>query len=115
MPGGLFDSLTDLFEAPATIVFIHRWFAFAVAAIAVLVVVACRGREDLGVRRAVRWILLVVCLQIVLGVVTVLSSVQMVVALAHQGTAIALFGLTILLLHRLRSLDAVEGSRGGLR
>ena len=109
VPGGLFDSFTDLFEEPATIVFIHRWFAFAVAAMAVLVVVACRGREDLGVRRAVRWILVVVCLQIVLGVVTVLSSVQMVVALAHQATAIALFGASVYLLHSLRSLDAAKG------
>lgn len=109
VPAKLFGSVTDLFEAPATIVFIHRWFAFVVAAMAGLVAVVARSRwADPGVRRAVLGLLGVIVVQIVLGIVTVLTSVQMAVALLHQTTAIALFGVTVFLLHRLRSLDAAS-------
>jgi len=47
-----------------------------------------------------------VSLQIILGILTILSYVNIVVALLHQAGAIALFALTIYFIHRFRALDA---------
>jgi heme A synthase len=49
-----------------------------------------------------------VSLQIVLGILTVLSYVNIVVALLHQAGAIALFSITIYFIHRFRALDEKE-------
>jgi heme A synthase len=50
-------------------------------------------------------------LQITLGVLTVLSYVNIVVALVHQANALVLFALGIYLIHRLRALDSLKESR----
>ncbi len=106
VPSGLLRSVNDLLEAPATVAFIHRWFAFVVAGAAVVVtVVVHRTVGDRVARRASTALLALIGAQIVLGITTVLSSVETAVALAHQATAIALFAVTIVLLHRLRRLD----------
>ena len=46
-----------------------------------------------------------VALQIILGVLTILSYVNIWVALIHQANALVLFGLAIYFIHRLRALD----------
>lgn len=111
-PSGLFSKVTDLFETPATIVFIHRWFAFAVAAVALCLAVAVRRdrRGDGEARLAVWGLLSAIGAQILLGVLTVLTGVNPAIALAHQATAIAVFSAGIVVLHRLRLLDAAGSS-----
>jgi heme A synthase len=47
-----------------------------------------------------------VVLQIALGVWTILSYVNIVVALVHQANAIVLFALAVYFIHRFRALDA---------
>ncbi len=106
VPPNLFNSLLNFFEAPVTIVFIHRWFAFAVLAMVVYVYVAVRRHNQPDLLRGFSGLVAVVALQIVLGILTVLSYVNIVIALLHQATAIALFAITIYLLHRFRALDA---------
>ncbi len=107
LPAGLFSSFGDLVEAPATIVFIHRWFAFVVATVAVAVaIVALRHSTEATVRRGVIALVSLVCLQIVLGVTTVLTSVNEVLALSHQTTAVALLAAGVFVLHRVRALDS---------
>lgn len=107
VPSGLVASLSDLIESPITVVFIHRWLAFAVLALAVaLVAVVDRRRADPTIRRGLGVLIAVVVAQILLGIATVLTSVEVGVALAHQGGATALFGICTVLLHRLRSADA---------
>lgn len=101
IPSGLFRSLTDLVESPATIVFVHRWFAFVVAAGAICVTALVRrGDANAATRRVATALLALIGVQIVLGVATVLSSVDIAIALTHQATAIALFSVTVVLLHR---------------
>ena len=114
LPAGLFSSVTDLFEAPATIVFIHRWFAFAVAAAALwLAAVILRDRRSDAEARLAVWALLsAIGAQIVLGVLTVLTGVNPAIALAHQATAIAVFSGGIAVLHRLRLLDVADSEVG---
>ncbi len=48
----------------------------------------------------------VVALQITLGVLVILSYVNIVIALLHQANAIVLFVLAIYFIHRFRALDA---------
>lgn len=114
IPTGLFAKVTDLFEAPATIVFIHRWFAFAVAAVAVWLLVVVRRHcwADSEARVGVWGLLAAIGVQIVLGVLTVLTGVNEVVALLHQATAIAVFSMGVFCLHRLRLLDRAEAGAG---
>lgn len=107
IPPNLFSSWINLFEVPQTIVFIHRWFAFA-GLIAVPVVYYFAKRQNYP-REILKGLLLltgVVTLQIVLGVLTVLSYVNIVVALVHQANVLLLLGLAIYFIHRLRALDS---------
>jgi len=107
IPPGLFNSLINLFEAPQTIVFIHRWFAFVVLLAVPFVYSAARKNgfpQDL--QNGLKWLIGVVSLQIVLGILTVLSVVNIVIALLHQANAIVLFGLAVYFIHRFRALDA---------
>ena len=50
----------------------------------------------------------VVALQITLGVLVILSYVNIVIALLHQANAIVLFVLAIYFIHRFRALDMVK-------
>jgi cytochrome c oxidase assembly protein subunit 15 len=110
IPPNLFSSIINVLESPQTIVFIHRWFAFAVLIAALIMYVYAR-RQGYHVEIKNGLILLVgaVVLQITLGVLTILSYVNIVFALLHQATAIGLFGLGVYFIHRFRALDANPG------
>lgn len=106
IPPNLFNSFGSLFESPQTIVFIHRWLAWLVLIAAVFVVASARKQNYLGEIKNGMWLLLgIVALQITLGVLTVLSFVNIVIALLHQATAIGLFALGVYFNHRFRALD----------
>ena len=107
IPPNLFNSFTNLIESPQTIVFIHRWFAFAILIAVPFVYYTARKRnhpQDIQV--GLKWLIGIVALQIVLGVLTVLSFVNIVIALIHQANAIVLFALSVYFIHRFRALDA---------
>jgi cytochrome c oxidase assembly protein subunit 15 len=55
--------------------------------------------------KGLQWFIAAVSLQIVLGILTILSYVNIVIALLHQAGAIALFVLSIYFIHRFRGLD----------
>jgi cytochrome c oxidase assembly protein subunit 15 len=107
IPPNLFSSFINIFEAPQTIVFIHRWFAFVVlAAVVYLYTVVRKNNYQSDLFKGLQWFIAAVSLQIILGILTILSYVNIVVALLHQAGAIALFALTIYFIHRFRALDA---------
>ena len=54
------------------------------------------------------WLIGVVALQITLGVLTILSYVNIVIALLHQANAILLLGLAVYFIHRFRALDEAK-------
>ena len=107
IPPNLFSSFINIFETTQTIVFIHRWFAFVVLAAVIYVYYVVRKtnyQSDLV--KGLQWLIGAVSLQIILGILTILSYVNIVIALLHQAGAIALFALTIYFIHRFRALDA---------
>ena len=106
IPPNLFNSFVNFFETPQTIVFIHRWFAFAVLiAITMFYFTARMKSASFEIKNGLNWLLGLVVFQIVLGILTVLLHVQIAIALAHQAGALALFALMIYFIHRLRAID----------
>jgi cytochrome c oxidase assembly protein subunit 15 len=74
----------NVVDNPIVVQFVHRWFAFVAAAgLAWLAARAIR----LGVRRQGQVVIALVCLQIALGISTLLSGVEIVVAVVHQLNA----------------------------
>jgi len=106
IPPNLFNSFVNIFESPQTIVFIHRWFAWMVLIAATVMVWQARkhGYTN-GIKNGLIWLVAAVALQITLGILTVLSFVNITIALMHQATAILLFALGIYFIQRFRDMD----------
>lgn len=109
IPPNLFNSWINLFETPQAIVFIHRWFAW-LGLIAVLYVFWLINRMNYppDIKNGLRILIGVAALQITLGILTILSYVNIVIALLHQANAIVLFGLGVYFIHRFRALDSAR-------
>jgi cytochrome c oxidase assembly protein subunit 15 len=109
IPPGLFDSWINLFESPQTIVFVHRWLAWlGLVAVPVVFYFVRKQNYPQDIQKGLLWLIGAVALQITLGVLTVLSYVNIVIALVHQANALLLFGLGIYFLHRFRALAPRE-------
>ena len=109
IPPNLFNSLVNIFESPQTIVFIHRWFAWLGLIMVPFVFWVVRKQNyPADIQNGLKWLVAIIALQIVLGILTVLSFVNLWVALIHQANAIVLFALAIYLIHRFRALDSVK-------
>ena len=109
IPPNLFNAFINIFESPQTIVFIHRWFAFAVLiAITAFYFTARKQVNSIEIKNGLNWLLGLVFFQIALGILTVILHVQIAIALVHQAGALSLFALMIYFIHRLRALDAVR-------
>jgi cytochrome c oxidase assembly protein subunit 15 len=93
----LTGTLADAVDNPVMVQFIHRWLAFAVAA-ALLWLSARATRRGSRAGFAVTGL---VTLQIFLGVATLLTGVQIGVAVAHQANAALLLIATVCAAHRI--------------
>ena len=85
-------------DNPVTVQFVHRWMAFVAAA--AIVVLAARNLKA-GQPRIATLVVAAVTVQIVLGIATILSGVQLWIGVAHQGMAALLVGAVVLAAHRL--------------
>jgi cytochrome c oxidase assembly protein subunit 15 len=90
--------LRNFADNPIMVQFVHRWLAFAVAA-AVLVV--ARSAWVSGHREAAATLAGAVLLQILLGILTLLTGVELWIAAAHQATAVLLLAAALITAHRL--------------
>ncbi len=90
-------------DNPIVVQFLHRWIAFAAAG--ALLWLAYRARMRNAPRTALAVAALVVA-QILLGIATLLSGVQIVVAVAHQANA------ALLLIATVAAAHAVSRRRG---
>lgn len=86
--------LANAVDNPVVVQFIHRWFAWVAAAGLVWLAIRARGRAGTAV-------IALVGLQIALGVATLLTGVQIGVAVAHQTNAALLLIAAVCAAHRL--------------
>lgn len=118
VPGGLLSTYDpwwrNLYEALASH-WIHRWLAFIVAAVAVAVYAQIRkDRTEGSAPAASVWLLTTIVAQIGLGVVVVLLGVPKWFALAHQGLAMIMFSVLVVVAHQAHS-ERVQSRLGETR
>lgn len=90
--------LRNFADNPVMVQFVHRWLAFAVAAAAF---VLARNAWRAGHRQAAAALVGAVIVQILLGIFTLLSGVELWIAASHQGMAVLLLAATLVAAHRL--------------
>lgn len=88
--------------------FLHRWWAWAVALVLVLL---ARRAWDMGQQRSARALAVLIVLQILLGIATVLSGVAIPLAVAHQCSGALLLVATIWAAHDIGRPQAPTGKR----
>lgn len=91
-------AVRNLVDNPVTVQFIHRWLAFLLAALALAL---ARSAQRRGGEREAALLVAAVAMQILLGIVTLLSGVQLLVAVMHQATAVILLAAILLASHRV--------------
>ncbi len=96
IPAGLFTEAIALLDDPATVVFIHRSIAYAVAAAALAVAWRC-WRSGAGVRALALGGMVLV--QFALGVLTIVNGVPVALGVAHQGGAALMVAASVWLAH----------------
>lgn len=106
LPPNLFSSWINLLESPQTIVFIHRWFGWLAMILApMLYFIIRRQNYPQDIKKGMLWLIGSIALQIFLGIFTVISRVNIAIALIHQANAILLLAFSLYLIHRFRALD----------
>ena len=98
-------ALRNFVDNPITVLFVHRWLAFLVAALALWLAWRAFRR---GYWLEAFMVAGAVVAQILLGILTVLSGVQLDIAVAHQGMAVLLLGAIITAAHRLGERRPME-------
>jgi cytochrome c oxidase assembly protein subunit 15 len=90
--------LRNLVDNPIVVQFVHRWLAFVVA---ITVYMLGFSAWDRGLRAPAAAAIGTVSLQILLGIATLLSGVDLHIAVAHQATAALLVASVVWTAHRL--------------
>ncbi len=94
---------SNFFENPATVQFDHRILAYLTTGLVITLWLRERhAPRSAHAARAMHVLLAVVALQITLGISTLLLVVPLLLAVAHQAGAIALFGAAVWTTHALR-------------
>ncbi len=97
------DGLSSLINNLATVQFIHRCLAYLIAGIIVFLYWKT-GKDDrlsLAQKQGANILLILVVIQVLLGIMTLLSSVPLWMGVTHQAVAFFLFASTIYFIHRL--------------
>jgi len=89
--------LRNFVDNPIMVQFVHRWLAFVVAVAVALVAVAASRRYMMEAVLLIAAVLL----QILIGIATLMSGVELWIAVAHQGMAALLLTALVLAAHRL--------------
>jgi cytochrome c oxidase assembly protein subunit 15 len=90
--------LANLVDNAIVVQFVHRWLAWIVAAAAALLAVAAWRR---GAYAAASAVIVTLVMQIALGIATLLTGVELWVAVAHQGMAALLLAAIVAAAHPL--------------
>lgn len=108
VPPGLFATLqpwwANWVADPTAVHFVHRWLAFVVLIVALLLMaLVSRAASPRHVRLGGLILGLLISVQVGLGLSVIWLHVPLTLALLHQLTAVLLFLNTLFLLHRLRA------------
>jgi cytochrome c oxidase assembly protein subunit 15 len=90
--------LRNFVDNPIVVQFVHRWLAFLVAGLAIWLALRAWAR---GLRFDGALLVGAVLGQILLGILTLLSGVQIDIAVAHQGMAALLLAAMVNVIHGL--------------
>jgi cytochrome c oxidase assembly protein subunit 15 len=101
--------LVNFVDNPIVVQFVHRWFAFVAAAFAAALAWQAIRRRIVAPGVAV---LTAVTAQILLGILTLLTGVELWIAVAHQGMAALLLASIVWTAHRVgeRRIEAAPAS-----
>ena len=84
--------LKNVFDNPVTVQFIHRFFAFAIVFLTGWLWLSSRKSILTGGQtKSINYLLIALSIQFILGVVTLLTAVNIPIALLHQAGAFFLF------------------------
>jgi cytochrome c oxidase assembly protein subunit 15 len=95
LPGEAFGSLRSPLDDPVTAQFDHRMIAYALVAFALIQALAALRSAPFALAQRTALIAGVAALQAGLGVATLVFTVPIALALAHQATALVLLGLAV--------------------
>jgi heme a synthase len=99
----LTPALANLVDNPIVVQFVHRWLAFVVLALVIpLAMKAIERRQPVQAAAMLGAVLA----QILLGIATLVSGVELVIAVAHQAMAAVLLAAIIAAAHGLGSVGA---------
>ena len=99
--GSLSPWLRNLLENPLTVHFEHRWFAFVILIVGLLLWRQVRGDER-SLLPLFSALFVTVCLgQILLGIATIAWGVPIGTALVHQLAGLSLFAIALFIHHRV--------------
>lgn len=105
IPDGLWaldPGLSNPFENPLAVHFEHRWFAFAILILGVLLWRRVRHEGASLLSACTALFVAMCCGQILLGIATIAWGVPLATALTHQVAGLSLFGLALFIHHRVR-------------
>jgi cytochrome c oxidase assembly protein subunit 15 len=101
--------LINLFENMATVQWIHRVLATVLLVGAIAFLIRVRSNSDLNRFYGLSTLFAgLIVLQYAVGVTTLLTNVETAIGVTHQGIAVLLVGVLVLLAHRVRHSHAVE-------
>jgi len=102
--------LRNFFENTLTVQFDHRMMAYGLCALALIHAVDARFHGDKPLARGAGFVAAALLVQASIGIVTLIRSVPIELALLHQ--AVALVVLTAVTLHAARTLSGRAGTAG---
>ncbi len=106
IPNGLLSQIepwwSNLFNAPLTVHFTHRWFAIVVFAVSFwLYWITRKNAYSDKLHKGILWMVVLTIVQITLGVITIWYHVPIFWASVHQGTALSLFVVTVFINYQM--------------
>jgi cytochrome c oxidase assembly protein subunit 15 len=106
--------IVNFADNPIVVQFTHRWLAFLVAGLAVALALKAWKQR---IHAPAAALVLTVSLQILLGIATLLTGVELWIAVAHQAMAALLLAATVVTAHsvgtRAKALPLDGGGLGG--
>lgn len=111
IPDGLFYTApwwTDITDNSTTVQFMHRMFAYLLTAGVIFLFVQSRRVQNPLLKKSSHYLLGMVTVQFILGISTLLTQVNIYLALLHQAGAFLLFAAFIYHLHCLKRNAVVQ-------